>query len=425
MTQRKQRTQRPRRTQRKRQPERNTTPDPTTSAPAGTASDAASDTATDTIDTTANAAATATATGTATGTVTAVDDDTAKSLPHKGSDATPGDGPDSNPDPEQAQDPDPDSAPVPPQAATAFDALYTRHVTALIRQVYLLTGRPRLSQEAVERAFQLAWQRWPEVAVDPDPAGWVRAAAYEYALSPWHRLRPGHRSAEKTSPKAPAPPPAAPEDRALLDTVLGLPAPYRRALLLHDGVGLGLYETAAEVEASTPAAAGRLTHARETVAERLPELGLGELPPVRQGEILHARLTELAAAQPVAPPEAPVVRGGSEQLTRRTTRAALGLTALIALATVIVLFTTPNGYTPQPKEPAGTAPASPAAAPSGAAASPGGRPGHGGGGRSAEGAGGAEPVPGAGAPFDLPSPGPENPAVQELPQGARLVPQFR
>lgn len=36
----------------------------------------------------------------------------------------------------------------------------------------------------MERAFQLAWHRWPEVAVDRDPAGWVRATAYEYALSP-------------------------------------------------------------------------------------------------------------------------------------------------------------------------------------------------------------------------------------------------
>uniref|UniRef100_UPI0011801B72 helix-turn-helix domain-containing protein n=1 Tax=Streptomyces sp. NRRL B-24572 TaxID=1962156 RepID=UPI0011801B72 len=69
----------------------------------------------------------------------------------------------------------------------AFDALYAYIAPGLVHQTYLLTGRRGLSREAVEHAFHHAWQRWPEVAVDADPAGWVRAAAYEYALSPWHR----------------------------------------------------------------------------------------------------------------------------------------------------------------------------------------------------------------------------------------------
>ncbi|NEE31588.1 DNA-directed RNA polymerase sigma-70 factor, partial [Streptomyces sp. SID7982] len=114
----------------------------------------------------------------------------------------------------------------------------------------------------VERAFELAWQRWPEVAVDRDPAGWVRAAAYEYAMSPWHRLRRTHRH--------PDAPPTEPGKRALFDALLDLPPAYRRTLLLYDGVGLDLPETAAETEASTPAAAGRLMTARAAVAERLP-----------------------------------------------------------------------------------------------------------------------------------------------------------
>ncbi|MFJ6746823.1 RNA polymerase sigma factor [Streptomyces sp. NPDC091266] len=395
MTQRKQRPQRPRRAQRKQQPERHATPEANGSGSGSEDGSGSTPTAPD-----------------ATPAPDLTGDGTTATHPARGSEG------DSTP----APDTSPDAAPgdtterAPGQAAAAFDALYTRHAAALIRQVVLLTGRPRLSQQAVERAFQLAWQRWPEVAVDPDPAGWVRAAAYEYALSPWHRLRPGHRSAEKTSPKAPAPA-TAPEDRALLDTMLGLPAPYRRTLLLHDGVGLGLYETAAEIEASTPAAAGRLTHAREKVAERLPELGLGALPPLRQGEILHARLTELAAAQPVAPPGARAVRSGSERFTTRTTRAALGLTGLIALATVIVLFTTPDGYTPPVKE----QPASSSTAAPDEAASPGARTGHGG----ADDTTGTDPDAEAAPPSAAPSDDPGNAAVQDLPPGARLVPEFR
>ncbi|MEU2792799.1 hypothetical protein [Streptomyces sp. NPDC007100] len=244
-------------------------------------------------------------------------------------------------------------------AAAAFDALYVRHAPDLTRQAIVLTGHCPLSQEAVERSFQTAWQRWPEMAVDPDPPGRIRAMVHEYALSPWHRMRPGMRTAQRPTPKAPAPPPATPPQRALRDAVLSLPAPYRRALLLHDGLGLGLSETAAEIEASTPATAGRLTHARQVIADRLPELGLAQATPVRQGEILRERLAGLAATQPVAPPAAGVVRSGGERTVSRMTQGAFGLTALIAVATTFTLV-----------QEAGTLPGPPAAGPPALASSP-------------------------------------------------------
>src|SRR5437899_1474854 len=84
------------------------------------------------------------------------------------------------------------SAARPRTPEAAFDALYLRTAPALLRQVRLLTGRPGFARHCVRRAFDLAWQRWPEVARDSDPVGWVRAAAYEYALAPWQRWVPGH-----------------------------------------------------------------------------------------------------------------------------------------------------------------------------------------------------------------------------------------
>ncbi|ARH92788.1 RNA polymerase sigma factor [Streptomyces sp. MOE7] len=172
-------------------------------------------------------------------------------------------------------------------AATAFDDLYSRHAAGLTRQAYLLTGRPELARRAVARGFRLAWQRWPQVAVDPDPAGWVRAAVYEYALTPWQRLLPGLRTARTAQE---LPPSVGPADRALLTAVLGLPAPYRRMLVLHDGVGLGLHEAATEVEASTPAAAGRLAHARELVVAELTR-GEPSRAELTRGEPSRAELT--------------------------------------------------------------------------------------------------------------------------------------
>ncbi|MFF0263192.1 helix-turn-helix domain-containing protein [Streptomyces microflavus] len=232
----------------------------------------------------------------------------------------------------------PEAEPAAPRLSPdeAFDALYAHSAPGLVRQTYLLTGRRSLARESVERAFQLAWHRWPEVAVDRDPAGWVRAAAYEYAMSPWHRLRRVHRH--------PDAPPTEPARRALFEALLDLPPAYRRTLLLYDGVGLDLPETAAETEASTPAAAGRLEVARAAVAERLPELAAAASP-AEQSELLQDRLGGLARAEHVpAPSPARTVRTGSEDKARLWTRAAIAFVALLIGATALTLHTAPTHY---------------------------------------------------------------------------------
>ncbi|MFI2351393.1 sigma factor-like helix-turn-helix DNA-binding protein [Streptomyces sp. NPDC019443] len=233
----------------------------------------------------------------------------------------------------QAPPPKPPEPPAPPEftPAEAFDALYSYAAPALVRQAYLLTGRLRLSHESVERAFHLAWQQWPKVAVDPDPAGWVRAAAYEYAMSPWQRLRPVHRHPDFPRVEG--------DRRRLLDALLELPPSYRRTLLLYDGLGLDLPETAAETEASTPAAANRLVQARAAIAERVPGLGVPET--------LQEQLTALANDGPVPRLSAArAVRTGCERRARFWTRAAITVTTLIIGATAYTLATAPTRYEP-------------------------------------------------------------------------------
>uniref|UniRef100_A0AAU3GTL4 Helix-turn-helix domain-containing protein n=1 Tax=Streptomyces sp. NBC_01401 TaxID=2903854 RepID=A0AAU3GTL4_9ACTN len=235
----------------------------------------------------------------------------------------------------------------------AYDALYGRTAPGLTRQMYLLTGRRKLAREAVEHAFRIAWQRWPEVARDRDPAGWVRAASYEYAMSPWHQLRRTHRRIDA--------PPDDPARRALLDALLGLPASYRRTLLLHDGVGLGLPETAAETEASTPATASRLLNARAAVAERLPELAEPAAPTESGGRspVLRERLGALALAEEVPePPPATAVRAGSQRIAQLWTRAALCFGVLLISTTAFTLHTAPTKYEQPlyPAEPVGGVP---------------------------------------------------------------------
>lgn len=223
--------------------------------------------------------------------------------------------------------------------AEAFDALYGHAAATLFHQTYLLTGRRALSREAVAKAFELAWQRWPEVAVDRDPVGWVRAAAYEHAMSPWRRLRGEHRRLD--------PPPEAPGQRALLDALLALPPSCRRTLVLHDGVGLGLPETAAETEASTRAAAGRLVTARAAIAERLPEVAAPESP-AEQSALLHEHLGTLARSRPASLPVPELIRTGSERKAQLWARSAIAFTALIIGLTLIALATAPRKYETPP-----------------------------------------------------------------------------
>ncbi|MFE5893653.1 helix-turn-helix domain-containing protein [Streptomyces sp. NPDC056462] len=233
---------------------------------------------------------------------------------------------------------DPTEAAPPPEAraerplspAQAFDALYAFCAPALVRQTYVLTGRRELARESVERAFELAWQRWPEVACDPDPAGWVRATAYDFALSPWHRFRPRYRH--------PEPPPSNASDRALLNVLLELTPPQRRTLLLYDGVGLDLPETAAETEATTPATANRLLNARAAVAARLPDLS----DPTE----LHYRLEDLASTERLRAAKPAVVRDGSERRARFWTRAAIAFTVALIGTTALTLRTAPTQYEP-------------------------------------------------------------------------------
>ncbi|MFI7347069.1 helix-turn-helix domain-containing protein [Streptomyces sp. NPDC049936] len=230
----------------------------------------------------------------------------------------------------QERRPEPLPEPVALTPAQAFDALYEFGTPALVRQAFLLTGRRELARESVERAFQTAWENWPEVARDPDPVGWVRAVAYEYALSPWQRFRPRHRH--------PEPPPADPGDRTLLNTLLRLPPRHRRTLLLYDGVGLDLPETAAETEASTPATANRLLNARRAMAGRLPELA--------DPEVLHRRLAEVASNERLRAAKPPTVRVGSERRARFWTRAAIAFTAALIGTTALALRTAPTHYEP-------------------------------------------------------------------------------
>jgi DNA-directed RNA polymerase specialized sigma24 family protein len=147
------------------------------------------------------------------------------------------------------------------RSAESFEALHRDSYQRLTRQAYLLVGHRHRAAHCVRRAFQLAWSEWDTVSADPSPEGWIRAAAFDLALSPWHRspLRHPEHSARLIE-----------DDRKLLTALLHLPRAQRRAVVLHDALGLDWQQTAAEIESSTPAAYGRVVRARLGLARMAP-----------------------------------------------------------------------------------------------------------------------------------------------------------
>ncbi|MDX3071896.1 hypothetical protein [Streptomyces sp. MI02-7b] len=176
-------------------------------------------------------------------------------------------------------------------AEAAFDTLYAHAAPALIRQAEVLTGNEELARYAVHRAFDRAWLRWPEVATDPDPVGWLRSQAFELALAPWQQLLPWHRT-----------------PRRARGDLQRLPRGARHAVLLHEGLGLGLRRTAAESMASTPTTAARIIRARDALGEeavaglagllnepRVPELPAEQVREMSEERLRHQTLGSVAA----------------------------------------------------------------------------------------------------------------------------------
>lgn len=126
--------------------------------------------------------------------------------------------------------------------------------------------------------------------------------------------------------------------------MLGLPPAHRRTVLLYDGVGLDLPDTAAETEASTPTAGSRLVNAHADLADQLPELD--GVAPAKQSAVLRERLGTLRPPLPLEPRAAAVVRVAGEHRTRLWTRAVIGVTAVITAATAYTWVTAPTEYEP-------------------------------------------------------------------------------
>ncbi|MFF7454933.1 hypothetical protein [Kitasatospora sp. NPDC008115] len=233
-----------------------------------------------------------------------------------------------------------------------FEEVYEAAHTRLVQQVFLLTACKHRAVHCVGRAFGEARRRWTEVVAGGEPEAWVRARAFELALSPWHRGGPRRthvwrlphrrikvRPADETQAVLPDHDRLTDRDRALLKALRRLSRPQRRALVLHDGLGMPAAAVALEVESTVAAAEGRVWTARTTLAQWVPEL-VGSDPAAdgfadRLCALMH-RAAVRGAPEPHRLP-VPLLRARHGLANAGRTGAAALLTAAVGGAVVATL----------------------------------------------------------------------------------------
>ncbi|MER7579376.1 LuxR C-terminal-related transcriptional regulator [Kitasatospora sp. NPDC097691] len=258
---------------------------------------------------------------------------------------------------ERHRDPSPPApspaSPLPAEhPVPTFEELYETAHTRLVQQVFLLTPCRHRAVHCVRRAFGEARRRWPAVAGSGDPEGWVRVRACELALSPWHRGGPRRahawglphrrikvRPADESQAVLPDHDRLTDRDRALLKALKRLSRPQRRALVLHDGLGLTASAIAVEVESTRAAAEGRVWTARAALAQWVPDL-VGPDPAAPGFADGLSRLLHRAAVRGCPQPHRspiPVLRARHRLWTASRTGAAALLTVAVGGATLATL----------------------------------------------------------------------------------------
>ncbi|MEE1828821.1 LuxR C-terminal-related transcriptional regulator [Streptomyces sp. BE20] len=236
--------------------------------------------------------------------------------------------------------------------AGSFEELYERTHTRLVQQTFLLTTCKHRAVHCVGRAFGEARRRWTEVVAAGAPERWVRTRAFELALSPWHRGGPRRahawrlphrrikvRPADESQAVLPDHDRLTDRDRALLKALRRLSRPQRRALVLHDGLGLPADAVAVEVESTVAAAEGRVWAARTSLAHWVPDL-VGTDPAAdgfadRLSGLLH-RAAVRGAPEPHRPP-VPLLRARHGLVNAGRTGAAALLTVAVGGAVAATL----------------------------------------------------------------------------------------
>jgi RNA polymerase sigma-70 factor (ECF subfamily) len=154
---------------------------------------------------------------------------------------------------------------VPDDRRPSFDAFVRASGGPLFGQAYLLTGQYQEAQDLVQETFVRVWQHWRKVSDYEDPLGWARHVLHNLAVSRWR-----HQRRRRTEPEVEGS--VAPPDIGHLELVAALgrlPERQRRAILLHDVVGMDVAEVAKELGSPEGSVRAWLSRGRAALAADL------------------------------------------------------------------------------------------------------------------------------------------------------------
>jgi RNA polymerase sigma-70 factor, ECF subfamily len=155
-----------------------------------------------------------------------------------------------------------------PEDEVAFDAFFADAWGRLQSQAYVLTGNKETAQDLTQEAFLRAWKRWDKVAVFDSPEAWTRKVLHRLCIESWRKKqrRSRHALVQLTASLE------IPNDHfELAEAMKSLPGDQSRALLLHDGLGISIAETASELGVPEGTVKSWLSRARKVVADRLDQ----------------------------------------------------------------------------------------------------------------------------------------------------------
>jgi RNA polymerase sigma-70 factor (sigma-E family) len=121
-----------------------------------------------------------------------------------------------------------------PRAGSRMDGLYARHIDAMVRLAYLMTGDHQTAEDLAQEAFIKTFGRWRHLRQGSSFEAYLRTTVVNLARSHFRRRSVERRSLSR---QGALPPPVSPEtgsglDGRLREALLGLPQRQRAAVVL-------------------------------------------------------------------------------------------------------------------------------------------------------------------------------------------------
>jgi RNA polymerase sigma-70 factor (ECF subfamily) len=151
----------------------------------------------------------------------------------------------------------------------AFDTFYLGSRARLLRQLTAMTADPELAKDALQEAYERAWQRWGRVRGLDEPEAWVRTVAWRVTVSHHRRVAVAARLLPMLRRESAVAPAATDEVLDVQQALRTLPADQRRVLVLHHMAGRSVEDVADEVGVAVGTVKSRLSRGRTALAAAL------------------------------------------------------------------------------------------------------------------------------------------------------------